>query len=176
MEGSVLSEQVLQDLDDGGSRQLILLEVDEQLGPALLAGALIELPDDVGSHLGRGSEDPEELLLRSRPKIGQDSADLPLDSSRVSLSHADPSPMKPCGRSHVVIPGECMSISSPQRTKIGREPVVVIPLRDWERITDALEDLEAFSSKTLARRISRSRAEAARGEVTSLEDLLRESA
>lgn len=61
-----------------------------------------------------------------------------------------------------------------KKTKIGREPVVVLPLKEWERIEDALEDLEALSSPKYLRRIAHARAQASQGKVVSLEDIRKE--
>lgn len=34
-----------------------------------------------------------------------------------------------------------------QKTKIGKEPVVILPMKKWREIEDALEDAEMYSSK-----------------------------
>lgn len=65
-----------------------------------------------------------------------------------------------------------MNIVTVKKTKIGREPVVVLPLKQWERIADALEDLEALSSQNFRKSIVRARKEAASGHVVGLEELL----
>lgn len=67
-----------------------------------------------------------------------------------------------------------MTNSSIQQTKIGRQSVVVVPLKEWERITETLEDHEALSSQRYLKSIARARAEVKRGEVVPFEEILEE--
>jgi len=64
-----------------------------------------------------------------------------------------------------------MANPSIQQTKIGRQPVVVIPLREWERIAETLEDHEALSSARYLKSIARARSEVKRGEVVPFQIL-----
>ena len=43
--------------------------------------------------------------------------------------------------------------------KIGKAPVVVLPLRVWAEILDQLEELEMMQSKSLRGKITRARSE-----------------
>jgi hypothetical protein len=47
----------------------------------------------------------------------------------------------------------------PQRAKIGKEPVVVLPIKKWREIEDALEDLEMYTSAKLRKDIAAARKE-----------------
>lgn len=55
-------------------------------------------------------------------------------------------------------------------TKIGKTPVVVLPMKEWREIEDSLEDLEMYTSKTLAKDIAKARREVKRGETFSIEE------
>jgi sensor domain CHASE-containing protein len=46
-----------------------------------------------------------------------------------------------------------------QRVKIGKEPVVILPIKKWREIENALEDLEMYSSENLRRSIAKARKE-----------------
>jgi PHD/YefM family antitoxin component YafN of YafNO toxin-antitoxin module len=48
-----------------------------------------------------------------------------------------------------------------QTIRIGKEPVVLVPLRLWHQVEDLLEDQEALSSKRFLRKIAKSRKDAA---------------
>ena len=67
-----------------------------------------------------------------------------------------------------------MRINATNTVKIGRQPFVAIPLKQWARIADALEDLEPVSSPKYLRRIAHARAQIGRGEVIPLADILKE--
>ena len=43
--------------------------------------------------------------------------------------------------------------------KIGKAPVVVLPLKVWQEIQDSLEDLQLAGSRLLTRKISKARLE-----------------
>lgn len=43
--------------------------------------------------------------------------------------------------------------------KIGKTPMVVLPLNIWEEIEERLENLEILKSKTLKKKISKARSE-----------------
>lgn len=47
--------------------------------------------------------------------------------------------------------------------RIGKEPVVLVPLKLWRQAEDYLEDQEALASKRFVRRIASSRREVAAG-------------
>lgn len=55
-----------------------------------------------------------------------------------------------------------------------KHPAVIIPLKDWEKIEDLLEDLEALSSPRFLRSIEASRAQAKAGKVFTLDEALEE--
>jgi hypothetical protein len=46
-----------------------------------------------------------------------------------------------------------------QYQKIGKEPVVIVPLKQWEDLEDRLEDFEMSSSLTFRKKIAKARAE-----------------
>jgi len=52
--------------------------------------------------------------------------------------------------------------------KIGKLPVVILPLEDYERMA---EDLEMLSSKTLPRKIEKARQEVRKGKIMSLAEV-----
>lgn len=49
--------------------------------------------------------------------------------------------------------------------RIGKEPVVLVPLKVWRKFEDYLEDQEALASQKFLRRIRKSRRDAARGKL-----------
>ncbi len=57
-----------------------------------------------------------------------------------------------------------------RKTTIGKLPVVILPLEDYERMA---EDLEMLSSKSLPRKIEKARQEAAKGQVITLAEVKR---
>lgn len=63
------------------------------------------------------------------------------------------------------------SITLPKSVIREKEGVVILPLRKWREIEDALEDLEMYHSGRLAKAIEKSRKEVKKGEVISLEEL-----
>jgi PHD/YefM family antitoxin component YafN of YafNO toxin-antitoxin module len=46
-----------------------------------------------------------------------------------------------------------------QTIKIGKKPVVIVPLEYWEKIEEKLEDIEILNSKNLKRKIEKARKE-----------------
>ena len=52
-----------------------------------------------------------------------------------------------------------------QTIKIGKEPVVLVPLSLWRKAEDFLEDQEALASKPYLHRIRKARADVAAGKV-----------
>ncbi|MBI4478400.1 MAG: hypothetical protein HY651_00070 [Acidobacteria bacterium] len=46
--------------------------------------------------------------------------------------------------------------------RIGKEPMVLVPLKVWQKMEDFLEDREALSSKNYLRRVRKARTDAAR--------------
>lgn len=46
-----------------------------------------------------------------------------------------------------------------QHQKIGKEPVVIIPLKQWEDLEDRLEDFEMQSSSSFQKKIVKARTE-----------------
>ena len=60
--------------------------------------------------------------------------------------------------------------SSVQKTKIGKEPVVVLPMKKWHEIENALEDLEMYTSQKLRENIAKARKEK---KMISLEELMK---
>ena len=49
--------------------------------------------------------------------------------------------------------------------RVGKEPVVIVPLRLWKQFEDYLEDQEALASKKFLRKIRKGRRDAARGKL-----------
>lgn len=49
--------------------------------------------------------------------------------------------------------------------RVGKEPLVLVPLSLWRRMEDYLEDQEALASKAFRRKIVRSRRDAAAGKL-----------
>lgn len=62
------------------------------------------------------------------------------------------------------------TITIPKTIKIGKEPVVVFPLKKWKEIEENLENLEMYYSERLAKEIAKRRKS---GETVSLESLLK---
>jgi hypothetical protein len=56
-------------------------------------------------------------------------------------------------------------IENPATIRLGREPVVIIPLRMWQQIQDVLEDREALASKKFLRKIAKGRKDATAGKL-----------
>jgi PHD/YefM family antitoxin component YafN of YafNO toxin-antitoxin module len=56
-----------------------------------------------------------------------------------------------------------------KRTGLGKLPVVILPLAQYERMK---EDLEMLQSKNLERKIRKSRQEVKKGKVVSLQEVL----
>lgn len=56
-------------------------------------------------------------------------------------------------------------IGKSQTLKIGKEPVVLVPLKLWRKIEDCLEDQEALASEAFRRRIRKARRDVARGKI-----------
>ena len=46
-----------------------------------------------------------------------------------------------------------------QIQKIGKKPVVVLPLKIWQAVENRLEDLEVMESKNLRKKIAKARSE-----------------
>ena len=61
-----------------------------------------------------------------------------------------------------------VSRTKAKRARIGRLPVVILPLEDYERMK---EDLEMLSSRSLPRRIAKAREEIAKGQVLTLAEV-----
>ncbi|MSO20728.1 MAG: hypothetical protein EXQ56_09760 [Acidobacteria bacterium] len=51
--------------------------------------------------------------------------------------------------------------------RIGKEPVVIVPLKLWQEMQDRLEDREALASPKFLRRISQGRKASAAGKLIS---------
>ncbi len=58
-----------------------------------------------------------------------------------------------------------------QRTKIGKESVVVLPIKEWEEIEASLEDLAMYASEKLRKDIKKSRLEVRGDEFFSMEEV-----
>jgi hypothetical protein len=56
-------------------------------------------------------------------------------------------------------------IERPKTIKVGREPVVIVPLKLWRKFEDYLEDQEAAASQKFLKRIRKARKEAAKGKL-----------
>ncbi len=50
-------------------------------------------------------------------------------------------------------------IKNPRFQKLGKSPVVVLPLKTWQALEDYFEDLEIEQSRRFAKKISRARSE-----------------
>jgi len=57
------------------------------------------------------------------------------------------------------------------KTKIGRVPVVVLPMKEWKMIEESLEDLEMYKSKALRKSIAKARSEVKNGKVFDIEEV-----
>lgn len=57
--------------------------------------------------------------------------------------------------------------------KIGKQPVVVLPLKMWREIEEKLEDMAMERSKILKRKISRARAQKEFYSVAEVKNLLK---
>ena len=55
-----------------------------------------------------------------------------------------------------------------KRASIGKLPVVILPLEEYERMA---EDLEMLSSRSLPRRIAKAREEIRKGQVMTLDEV-----
>lgn len=60
---------------------------------------------------------------------------------------------------------------STKKTKIGKEAVVVIPIKEWNAIEDALENLAALNSKKLRGDIRRARNDVKHGRTMTLDEV-----
>lgn len=58
-----------------------------------------------------------------------------------------------------------------QKTKIGKEPVVVVSVEQWKKIEEALEDLAMYLSKKLQHNIRKARSEVRKGRVLTFEEV-----
>lgn len=52
--------------------------------------------------------------------------------------------------------------------KVGKEPVVIVPLKSWEGLEDKLEDYEALNSKSFRASVKLARQEIAAGKIVYL--------
>lgn len=59
------------------------------------------------------------------------------------------------------------------RSRLGTKPVVVVPLREWDRITEMLEDFDLYRSRTLRTAIKAARKDVKAGRVYTLEGVER---
>ncbi len=51
--------------------------------------------------------------------------------------------------------------------RVGKEPMVLVPLKLWRKMESYLEDQEALASERFLRRIRKARADVAKGKVVS---------
>ena len=56
-------------------------------------------------------------------------------------------------------------IEKSKTIKIGKEPVVLVPLKLWQKLEDYLEDQEALSSKKYLSRIQKARKDISGGRI-----------
>ena len=56
-------------------------------------------------------------------------------------------------------------VGKSQVIKVGKEPVVLVPLKLWRKFEDYLEDQEALASKRFLRKIRAARKQAASGKL-----------
>jgi PHD/YefM family antitoxin component YafN of YafNO toxin-antitoxin module len=59
--------------------------------------------------------------------------------------------------------GNVTLLAKSQTIKIGKEPLVLVPLSLWRKVEDVLEDQEALASKRYLRRIRQARKDIAAG-------------
>ena len=59
--------------------------------------------------------------------------------------------------------GNVTMLAKSQTVKIGKEPLVLIPLSLWRKVEDLLEDQEALASSRYVRRIRKARRDIAAG-------------
>ncbi len=62
-------------------------------------------------------------------------------------------------------------LSKTKIQKIGKTPMVVIPLSVWGKIENYIEDLEMINSPSLRKNIKKARAEVKKGLVVPFEEL-----
>lgn len=63
--------------------------------------------------------------------------------------------------------------SKTARVRFKNEPAVLVPLKEWHKIEESLEDFEALSSSAYLKKIKRARQEVQRGQFISLEKLIK---
>ena len=56
-------------------------------------------------------------------------------------------------------------IDKSKTVRVGKQPMVLVPLKLWRKMEDYLEDQEALASKSFLRRIRKARSEVVRGKV-----------
>ena len=66
---------------------------------------------------------------------------------------------------------EMAQVAYPKVTKLGKTPVVVLPLSQWKKIEDMLEDLEMLRSENFKRSIAKARAEVKAGKGLTLAEV-----
>lgn len=66
-----------------------------------------------------------------------------------------------CYHRHVM--GKPAVLERARTIRIGKEPVVLVPLEAWREIEDLLEDREALRSKRYLRRVAKARRDIAAG-------------
>ena len=59
--------------------------------------------------------------------------------------------------------GNVTVLAKSQTVKIGKEPLVLVPLSLWRKVEDLLEDQEALASSRYVRRIREARRDVAAG-------------
>lgn len=61
--------------------------------------------------------------------------------------------------------GQVAILDKTTAIRIGKEPVVLVPLKLWRQAEDYLEDKEALASKRFVRKIAKGRKDAASGKL-----------
>ena len=56
-------------------------------------------------------------------------------------------------------------LAKSQTLRVGREPLVLVPLSLWRKVEDLIEDQEALASPRFRRRVRKARADVAAGKV-----------
>ncbi|OGH73910.1 MAG: hypothetical protein A3C90_02740 [Candidatus Magasanikbacteria bacterium RIFCSPHIGHO2_02_FULL_51_14] len=66
-----------------------------------------------------------------------------------------------------------IAVKTIRTATLGREPVVLVPLKRWKKIENSLEDLDMFLSRTVRRDIARARGEVRKGRTVSFDAAMR---
>lgn len=57
--------------------------------------------------------------------------------------------------------------------KIGKEPMVILPLTEWKKVEGMIEDAEMYSSENFRKNIEKARREVDKGQILTLAEVER---